>query len=725
MLFSPHPTELPEARQVGGKGRSLLKLHQLGHRVPPPLCLGTEGYDRFVDHNRLREKINLLLHRKPLKDMRWEEIWDICLEIRYLFSHGAIPADLAASILDAVASVFGTKPLAIRSSAPEEDTLRGSFAGLHDSYIEVQGEDEVLQKIKLVWASLWSDRAVLYRQELGLDPAGSSMAVIIQEFLPGRVSGVGFSRDPLDGSRLTIEAVKGNNQQLVDGTTTPERWQLDRHSLRQQAHVVPDPADDGTGSDRARYRNPLLSPDQVREVASLCLQLEAVFGLPQDVEWTFTDAGLQVLQSRPITTAGETDQNDRRAWYLSLTRSYRNLVELRAAIEDQLLPRLAVDAERLAGVELAGLSDIELAAEIRNRASLNQTWTSIYWQSFIPFAHGVRLFGQIYNDLMTPDDPFEFIRLLTGQRLLSTARNRLLHRCAELIRTDEGIRRAVQRGTLAAIANEAFQTALSQLRNRFSMGSAAPAGDAQLAEILLQYAQLEPASGAPAAAPEEELEAAFLARGGQKLPMDPDDLLELARASYRIRDDDNIYVSRIGQELDRALTAAGKRLFDGGEEDGAGHSVEELTALLEGHPVILEPAAKPVETRPVAQRSGRLKARQLLGQPASRGLARGPARVVKDPDDLAHFRQGEILVIDSIDPTMTFFAPLAAAIVERRGGMLIHGAIIAREYGLPCITGVTGATELIYTGERLTVDGYLGIVTVHAEIEQEATTGAR
>jgi pyruvate,water dikinase len=113
-----------------------------------------------------------------------------------------------------------------------------------------------------------------------------------------------------------------------------------------------------------------------------------------------------------------------------------------------------------------------------------------------------------------------------------------------------------------------------------------------------------------------------------------------------------------------------------------------------------------------ADKFHRVQARQLVGQPAGPGLARGKARVLRNPQELMSFKHGEILVCDAIDPKMTFIVPLAAGIVERRGGMLIHGAIIAREYGLPCITGVADATVLIKSGEMLTVDGYLGIVTL-------------
>jgi pyruvate,water dikinase len=107
--------------------------------------------------------------------------------------------------------------------------------------------------------------------------------------------------------------------------------------------------------------------------------------------------------------------------------------------------------------------------------------------------------------------------------------------------------------------------------------------------------------------------------------------------------------------------------------------------------------------------------RQVVGQPAGPGIGKGRARVIADSSDLLDFEAGEILVCDALDPTMTFVVPLCEGIVERRGGMLIHGAIIAREYGLPCVTGVTDAASIINNGEELTVDGYLGIVTIHRE----------
>src|SRR5512136_954219 len=95
------------------------------------------------------------------------------------------------------------------------------------------------------------------------------------------------------------------------------------------------------------------------------------------------------------------------------------------------------------------------------------------------------------------------------------------------------------------------------------------------------------------------------------------------------------------------------------------------------------------------------------------------ARVILRAEDLFAFHPGEILVCDAIEPNMTFVVPLAAGIVERRGGMLIHGAIIAREYGIPCVTGIPEAVELIETGDILTVDGYQGIVIIEKRYLQK------
>jgi pyruvate,water dikinase len=440
---------------------------------------------------------------------------------------------------------------------------------------------------------------------------------------------------------------------------------------------------------------------------------EAHFGAPQDVEWTMRAGRLFLLQSRPVTTAAAPTDGDPRAWYLSLHRSFENLKALRRRIEGEHLPAIARDAAALAAVDCGALDDGELAAEIRRRREINQAWVDVYWSDFIPFAHGIRLFGQIYNDALKPEDPYEFVDLLAGSGLLSVTRNRWLEALAAEVRAEPRIAECLRRGDCTERAPE-FRRRLEEFIGRFGDLSCAVTGGTQcegaarpLSGLLLEMA----ARGAsrPAEARREDPAARvrrFLEAFPEGRRAEAAERLELARASYRLRDDDNIAVARIEAELLAAVNE-GRRRLDRPAPDTAGRRA--LRAVLEGldFKTRMSPAAVPEPDGGL-----RIRPRQLIGQPAGPGLARGRARVIRAHSDLAHFAAGEVLVCDAVDPNMTFVVPLAAAVVERRGGMLIHGAIIAREYGLPCVTGVPDAAALIRTGDELTVDGYLGIVTV-------------
>lgn len=721
---TPQNTTLSLNSIIGGKGKALFSLYNAGFPVPKPFCIGTGGYDLFVEKNKLREKINLELHRKDLKEMRWEEIWDISLRIQNLFIKGTFPQELYSELKEIIKQSFHNKPLVVRSSAPKEDGKSKSFAGLHDSYLNVSGMDDLQKKIKKVWASLWSDRSILYSQELGLETNNSSMAVVIQEFLEGESSGIVFSNNPLKQSELIIEAVYGLNQGLVDGVIEPDRWIVSRQSLQPQHHSQPEDRyyhfvrSPSTGVQRRETdisirQIPPLEKAQVNFIADLSLKLEKYFHAPQDIEWTFADKKFYILQSRPITAVSGKEASDKRSWYLSLHRSYENLLQLWDNITRVMLPEMDEDSSRLADISLDKLSDNQLAEELTQRNSLNEKWTSVYWSDFIPFAHGVRLFGELYNDIMEPRNPFEFISLLTGQRMLSTERNATLFECAGMVQKDSNLRCALEKGKLDEIDNTEFQEKLLQLKLRFSMAEAGENSvvNEVISAIILQYAYLDTIPQGQPLQETGQLEKQFVQAGREKLPVDPEKLLEMARASYRIRDDDNIHIGRIAQELERAVTHARKRLQAHGLSAQHTLSVKELSQILLGKKEILLPLEE--HDKPsAAKRHTRVKARQLQGQPASSGIAKGRARVISKAKELQHFQRGEILVIDAIDPTMTFFAPLSAGIIERRGGMLIHGAIIAREYGIPCVTGVAEATSYIHTGDMVTVDGYLGICTV-------------
>ncbi len=722
LILSAPEIEASDLGRVGGKALSLAALSRVGFRIPEFICVSTDAYRAFVDGTGLRERILLELHRKDFKQMRWEEIWDCATRIRNLFLRKPLPPVLADTLRDAVAERFADRPVAVRSSAPDEDATRSSFAGLHASYINVRGTEAVLEHIRMVWASLWSDAALLYRQELGLDAGRSTMAVVVQELVAGAASGVCFSQSPTEPSQALVESVYGLNQGLVDGDVEPDRWVVDRDFNKLLKHVPVRrtrqlaAAEDGykmVGLPAEIGSRPPLTPEQVMAVYELGLKAERHFGAPQDVEWTLRDSELYLLQSRPVTTRTQASEGDQRAWYLSLHRSFENLRELRRKIEHEQIPAMIRAAEELSKIDLVQLSDRELAVEIRRRWEINNTWVNVYWTDFIPFAHGIRLFGQVYNDRLKPDDPYEFVGLLTHTDMASLERNRLLEALADQVRLRPELAECLKAGDCVDQAPE-FRREIESFIERFGDLSCTVTGGTQcegatrpLAKILLAMSSRPQApSGSRNRSDAGRLSQLFLDSYPENGRQEGAELLDLARASYRLRDDDNIHLGRIEAGLAAAVAEGRRRLNLGGNAD---EGRVELKAALEN----LDFGDRMHPDRPPAHaESGRIQPRQITGQPAGPGLAMGRARVVRSHADLADFAHGEILVCDAVDPNMTFVVPLAAAVVERRGGMLIHGAIIAREYGLPCVTGIPDATSLIQSGDLLTVDGYLGIVTV-------------
>lgn len=721
--------------EVGGKAHTLSRLLAAGHPVLPGWVVTTTAYRSFVTRHGLDRRIAMELSRKDPENFRWEELWDAALRLRNAFLRAPLDEDLRAEL---AARVSGPDPWAVRSSSPREDGRGSSFAGLHDSLLEVAPGQPLEEALRSVWASLWSDAALLYRHEIGLESSRSAMAVLLQPMHPATPSGVAFGRDPRDlgADRCLVEAVPGLCQGLVDGSRDPDHWEIrrsDRSLLGYRAGLRGETSGDPIP--------PLLTEEEVSGLVDTLLRLEALLGYPVDLEWTGPGVGRILLQARPVTAPPPDQQEDPRAWYLTLSPDDDALRELRREVAEELIPALEAEGRRLAAEDLSALSDAALAGALEHRRERLTHWMQVYWDRFIPFAHGARRLGNYYNDLLKPRDPYEFLGLLREQDLLATRRNQALGELARLLQEEAPLRRTLEErlGTGTPIPDlapqlealpggEEFSRRFEQVRRDYFdltyQGERLGEDRAGLLRHLLARARgldAPPASGpdveSPPASAEELLEG-FLAAvppGGEALARE---LLETGRLSWRLRDDDNLLVGRLESQLLRALAIAGQRLGGRLSREGGAplepEHLEEVTRslrdpdrpprLLPGPPPPSESSGQPAEegARP----------RQLPGQPASPGIAVGPARVVAGPSDLAAFRPGEVLVCDAIEPSMTHVVPLAVAVVERRGGMLVHGAIIARELGIPCVNGIPEAVGRIPTGQLVTVDGYLGVVTL-------------
>ena len=724
-IISPENIHQKDRQRVGGKGYALALLVKGGFRVPKTVCITSDTYHEYVAQTGLRERILLELNRKSFNDMRWEEIWDCATRIRNIFLRKSIPLEIEKELKEIIEAQFKGRSVVVRSSAPDEDTASASFAGLHESYVNIKGVDKILDHVRKVWASLWSDAALLYRQEIGLDVQKSSMAVVIQEIIVGDKSGVAFSKSPNDDSQGIVESVYGLNQGLVDGAVEPDRWIIARKDRTVISHtpaermqwMIPDKSGVQCAvlPDEIANRPPLNAQEVIR-VFKLALDAEGFFKSPQDLEWTFQKKDLYVLQSRPITTLSSQKEDDSRSWYLSLHRSFENLKALREKIENELIPGMIAEAEKLAEVSLTESPDKQLAAEIDHRWEVNQKWTNIYWQEFIPFAHGVRLFGQVYNDTIQPEDPYEFVDLLTNTEMASLERNQFLEALADMIRKNQSLAKDLAAGQYAGLDPQ-FLEGVDRFVEKFGDLTCAVTGGTQceqmsdsLYKILLEMAAHPPTKTSQRKSGDKDtLKEEFLNAFEGEQKKQAAELLDLGRSSYKLRDDDNIYLGRIEAQLLAAVREARQRIDDfhaGHRRQKIADELIRMVANLDHRPQFQSPYKQQPADGFVIQ------PRQLIGQPAGPGLAKGPARVIRKTADLSEFKFGEILICDAVDPNMTFVIPLAAGVVERRGGMLIHGAIIAREYGLPCVTGIPDATALIENGDELTVDGYLGIVTI-------------
>lgn len=279
---------------LGGKAARLGEMIEAGLPVPPAFCLTTALFDRFLAETGLAEKV-----RTAEPDVA-----------RELVRGTDIPDAIAQAILAAYADL-GRPRVAVRSSACKEDSAAQSFAGQHDTILDIAGDDALLSAVKVCWSSLWSERAAVYRE----DPAAvGSIAVVVQQMVHSDVAGVLFTGDPVSGQpgRLVVEACWGLGEGLVAGKVTSDFFLLDDRTFEvieekvryKVTKCVPvEPGKVGIAKVDAAARNtPCLTREQLAELGGLAVKLREHYGAEQDIEWVILDGRLYLLQTRPITT---------------------------------------------------------------------------------------------------------------------------------------------------------------------------------------------------------------------------------------------------------------------------------------------------------------------------------------------------------------------------------------------------------------------------------------
>jgi phosphoenolpyruvate synthase/pyruvate phosphate dikinase len=296
---------------VGGKGAHLGELSRIeGICVPGGFCVTTHAFQRILAK---APSIDDRLDRfSPLKSDDREAIRALSAEIRRALEGIAIPEDLASAITRRLARLGEQAAYAVRSSATAEDLPTASFAGQHDTYLNVVGPAAILQHVSRCWASLFSERAVTYRLRNGFDHRKVDMAVVVQQMVFPQAAGILFTADPVTGNRkvASAEASFGLGEALVSGLVNPDVYKVRDGEVLAKAvatkqlaiHASPAGGTHEQAIEPGRQQQPALTDAQVVRLAQLGRRIEAHFGRPQDIEWCLVDDGFQVVQSRPITT---------------------------------------------------------------------------------------------------------------------------------------------------------------------------------------------------------------------------------------------------------------------------------------------------------------------------------------------------------------------------------------------------------------------------------------
>jgi rifampicin phosphotransferase len=836
-----------DAALVGGKGANLGDLAQAGFPVPDGFVLTTRAYAlaaeaAAVDPGRPDEAAERL-RTSPVPDA-------------------------IANAARKAYTALGSGRVAVRSSATAEDLPGASFAGQQDTYLNVSGEEGLLDAIRRCWASLWTERAVAYRHAGGVDETGVSLAVVVQDMVDASAAGVLFTADPVTGRRrrAAIDAVAGLGEKLVAGAVDPDHYAVDTASRE----VVERPAAGKTSA---------LSDQEVLTLAEFGDRIERHFDAPQDIEFALDkERHVSIVQSRPITTlyplpAGAPDpERELRVYfsgnvfqgyfepitpmgiqffsllsgaisglfgfpiedpvagsriikeagmrlYIDVTTIVRDPVGCRAFValtsmgearSSAVLVQLASDP-RLPLTRRSRFGSIRAIARAMTRAGVPHAALRVIRS---PGKTPERYVGEIeeFARVDLPADATTEQRLDTFERLIVTVSPRMFPRmigtilpamlsfvlavrllrgkarmdelqtitrgaphnpttemdlalwalCTD-IRTDADSRDALLGRTPAELAARyregalpmRLQSGLKSFLGRYGFRSIGEIdigverwseNPEHILGALANYVRLGDDGLAPDAQfakGEREADAmiaSLLARvhGPRRAILRV--VLGHVRALIGMREAPKFQIIRLLATPSRELLKpVGRDLVARGllarEDDifflnlpEARRAVrgEDMRELVAGRratfdreharrhiPRLLLSDGTDAEAALVSAGEG------LRGSPASPGVISGIARVILAPAG-ARLEPGEILVAPSTDPGWTPLFLTAGALVMEMGGMMSHGAVVAREYGIPAVVGVAGATDQITTGQRITVDGSAGTVILDEAPKTEA-----
>ena len=317
---------------VGGKGANLGELTSFGLPVPPGFCVTASGYTKFIKYAELDEVVKFLMEAVDVENV--DELTNASKEIQKKIKEKEFDPELKEEILSAYREFsenIGVKDpeVAVRSSATAEDLPDASFAGQQDTYLHISGEEELLNHIRDCFASLWTSRAIYYREKQNYDHFDVALSVVIQKMVNSEKSGVMFTANPINNSmdEMMINASYGLGEAVVSGIVTPDEYIIDKKTKKviekniSEKEYMVIKNEDGVGTRVVNVKDILgadavkdeaLSPKELDTLVERGLKVEKLYGSVQDTEWGFDrdTKEFYFLQSRPITTLGDKEEKE-------------------------------------------------------------------------------------------------------------------------------------------------------------------------------------------------------------------------------------------------------------------------------------------------------------------------------------------------------------------------------------------------------------------------------
>ena len=832
-----HEVDRTQVAVVGGKGAHLGELSQIDAiRVPPGFCVTTTAFRRLMAQapsiDDLLDRLSLLNHGDR------DAIGALSAEVRRTIEAIAIPDDVAAAITRALAHRGEQAAYAVRSSATAEDSPTASFAGQHDTYLNVVGHAAILEHVSRCWASLFTDQAVTYRLRNGLDHRTAQMAVVVQRMVVPYAAGVLFTADPVTSNRnvASVEAGFGLGEALVSGLVN-----ADVYKVRDGVVVAK----------TERHEQPVLTDAQVLALVELGRRIEAHFGRPQDIEWCLTDDGFAIVQSRPITTLYPIPAADDEDTHVYVSVGHQQMMtdpmkplglslfqltalprmyEAGGRLFVDVAQRLASPAGRAALLEVIGKSDPligdalqtvldrgdfiatipddghgggpqagappapidtdpAIVAELieRNQDSIAALKRDIRTKS------GTALLDFILQDIQELKrllfDPLSHQAIMAGMEAtwwlneqleawlgeknaadtltqsapgnITSEMGLALLDVADVIRPHPGVVAFLQHvededflDELAALdgAREARDAIRSYLdtygmrcvgeiditRPRWSErpSTLVPVLLGNIKNFAPGAGQRRFEQGRQEASDKERevLERLRALPDGERQAAEAKAMIDRVRTFIGYREFPKYGIVRRYFVYKQALLEEAERLVGAGvvreTEDIFYLTLQELADVVRTNDLddeliarrkhahrsdqaLTPPRVLTSEGEVVAGAYSRdgVPAGALIGLPVSGGTIEGRARVIVDMAQ-ADVEPGDILVTAFTDPSWTPLFVAVAGLVTEVGGLMTHGAVIAREYGLPAVVGVQDATRLIRDGQRIRVHGTDGFVEV-------------